>query len=158
MITDSKVNKTQLLTTARQYAVCVSIALPIYAIERWVDSVYINSFITSQALLLVAALMAIGFTSITFLIARLNDLENNSGKYHFFDESKRVALYCIREQGAMFILIFLTLACSPDACWSVAAPWYQCIVPCIIARACIFQALYATYDFIRATVESSIAQ
>ena len=141
-----------------QYCICLAVAVVMYLLERSIGSVRINAFITEQGLIILAALIALSYTSITFLIARLNDLEKEGGKPNFFDETKIESLYCIKEQGVMFALLFATIAFTPEMCWDNSTSWYVCVAPCTIARACIFQALYATYDFIRATVESSIAR
>lgn len=139
-----------------QYIVSTCIALISVVVERSVGSTAVDHFILEQGLIIIAALIAVSVTSVIFTISCLEKIEQKLEKPNFFDASRKEALSCIREQGTMSIFLYAALAASPDYWWnSPGLPWYTAI-PGIITRACIFQVIYASYDFVRASITASM--
>lgn len=141
-----------------QFVIVFVLAHPFFFIEQWVKTNVINHFITEQGILAIAALVALNASAVIYLVTRLLSLEQQYGRMYFFDEVKAEAWHAMREQLFVLVLFYLILSISPSDCWSVEKyPCMECLtlssLPGIIARACLFQAFYATYDVVRATVK-----
>lgn len=129
--------------------------------EYAVQTNVISRFITEQGILAIAALVALNASAVIYLVTRLLSLEQQLECPYGFDEVKAEAWHAMREQLLVMALFYFTLSVTPEQCWDITKfPCMDCLtlsaVPCIIARAFLFQAFYATYDVAKATVRGSM--
>lgn len=144
-----------------QFLIAFCLAHIFFFAEYAVQTNVINRFITEQGILAIAALVALNASAVIYLVTRLLALEQQWGCPYACDEVKAEAWHAMKEQLMVLALFYFTLSVTPEPCWDIKKfPCMDCLtlsaVPCIIARACLFQVFYATYDVVRATVKDSM--
>lgn len=144
-----------------QFLIAFCLAHIFFFAEYAVQTNVINRFITEQGILAIAALVALNASGVIYLVTRLLSLEQQWGHPYAYDEVKAEAWHAMREQLLVLVLFYIILTLSPPGCWHIEKyPCLPCLtlatLPGIIARACLFQAFYATYDVARATVKGSM--
>lgn len=117
-----------------------------------------NAFIRDNGLMLIAALIAINVATLAALISIMQNLEQQYNRPYYFDKSKKAALAGIREMLILGIILFTLAAIVPADYWNLnfdeKRTWEGVVIilTAVISRMCVFQSVYATYDFSKSII------
>lgn len=145
----------------KQYLCACAVALVSVAFETWSGSLEVRDFVTENGLLLISALFAINIATLAAILPMMRSIEESHFEPGAFLETRKAALNGVREMLVMGGLFYLLMVLAPDKYWCTRVFDKNCIqlicsyVVCILARACIFQTAYATYDFSRLLIKLS---
>lgn len=144
---------------AKQWILALAAGAFSVILENLTGSVIVSDFLKEDGLLALVSLLAVNTAVFGVLITTMVTLEHSYKRYYAFDSSKKEALSGIKEMILLLIIFYALAALVPDKYWelngvhlsrcdSIAA-----LAVGATARMCIFQTVYAMYDFIRALVK-----
>lgn len=127
-------------------------------LENLSESSLICDFLKADGVITLAALFAINTATFAVLINTMVDMERSYRKPFEFDNEKRLALSQIREMLLYLVVFYLLVAAVPSSLMDLQGlalsekkALIAFVVGCV-ARACIFQTMYCTYDFLKSLV------
>lgn len=145
----------------KQYPLSCAVAAASVVIEACSGSLVVRDFVANNGLILISALFAINIATLAAILPMLRSLEESRFEPGKFVKTRAAALGGIKEMLAMGGIFYLLMALAPEKYWCTCVEGKNCIqllgsyLVCILARACIFQTTYGTYDFSRLLIKLS---
>lgn len=148
-----------MFSIAKQWILALAAGAFSVILENLTGSVIVSDFLKEDGLLALVSLLAVNTAVFGVLITTMVTLEHSYKRYYAFDASKKEALSGIKEMILLLIIFYALAALVPDKYWElngVHLSRHDSIAALAVgatARMCIFQTVYAMYDFIRALVK-----
>ena len=143
------------------FFLCLILAAISINIEHYTGSNLVVDFLTTNGLLLIAALFVLNVTTTPFIITRLLELEREYGKPYALDCAKKSIFIGLLEQIAMFVLFYILMIISPT--WKIQFSTDKCFTSLItdnyagiLGRAALFFVVYSSYDYAKGMVKSTM--
>lgn len=143
----------------KQFVVACLVAVCSVVGENLSGATLASEFVRSNGVMLIATLIAVNLATFAVLIGTMHNMEQMHNRPYFFDLSKIEALKGIREMLFLLGVFYFLMAMVPDSYWQNKGlqifqmePLVSFLVA-IVSRACIFQTVYAIYDFTRGLVK-----
>ncbi len=132
-------------------------SLLIITLTKISSSTEIITFIRSNGLIAILALLAINASTACFTLARLCELESLIKKPYYFDPTKKLLRNGFLEQIVSVAVLVVLLAITPSTWWGDPAYWSISTLINTLALGCVVHVTYCTYDFAIAAIDSTMS-
>ncbi len=142
-----------------QFCICLIFGFISIIIERHFGSNTVSVFLNSNGILVLFAIFAINITSAAQLLNRFKELEERYNRPNALDKQRKTLKESFLETLLLICIFYCAMAVIPKHGWDLIKN-HDCfyLVLGIIARACLYQTLYVTWDLIRSSISIDMKQ
>ncbi len=142
-----------------QFCICLILGFISIIVERHCGSNTVSVFLNSNGILVLFAIFAINITSAAQLLNRFKELEERHNRPNALDKQRKTLKETFLESLLLICIFYCVMVAIPQHGWDIIKNHYYFYLALgIIARACLYQTLYVTWDLIRSSISVDMKQ